>query len=74
MGGRFGKYGDAKRKGLIRMNRLREKNMFKTYARSARTSHLSLWANQNLTCLIQFGQQLIFSVEDNALMRTNSAA
>jgi hypothetical protein len=41
MGGKFGKYGDAKRKGLIRMNRLREKNMFKTYARSARTSHLS---------------------------------
>jgi hypothetical protein len=40
MGSRFGKYGDAKRKGLIRKNRLREKNMFKTYARSARTSKL----------------------------------
>jgi hypothetical protein len=35
MGGKFGKYGDAKRKRLIRMNRLREKDMFKNYARSA---------------------------------------
>jgi hypothetical protein len=42
MGGRFGKYGDTKRKALIRKNRLREKNMFKTYAHSARTSHLSV--------------------------------
>jgi hypothetical protein len=42
MDGRFGKYSDAKRKGLIRKNRLREKNMFKTYARSARTSKLHM--------------------------------
>jgi hypothetical protein len=41
MGGRFGKYGDAKYKAQIRKNRLREENMFKTYARFARTSHLS---------------------------------
>jgi hypothetical protein len=37
MGGRFGKYGDAKHKGLIRKNRLREKDMFRNYARSAPT-------------------------------------
>ena len=34
MGGRLGEYGDAKRKAQIRKNRLREKDMFKNWARS----------------------------------------
>ncbi len=45
MGGRFGKYGDAKRKAEVLKNRprvkggteKREKDMFKNYARSAPT-------------------------------------
>jgi len=41
MGGRFGKYGEAKRKAQIHKNRLREKDMFKDYARSAPTSLIS---------------------------------
>jgi hypothetical protein len=41
MGGRFGEYGNAKPKAQIPKNRLREENMFKIYARSARTSQLS---------------------------------